>query len=142
VTKLNVYLNFAGNTEEAFTFYKSIFGGDFSSLIRFKDMPMEGVAIPPQDQSKLMHISLPIGEHDVLMASDSLASMGQHLNQGNNVYLSVHPDSKAEADRIFTALAAGGVIEMPIADQPWGDYWGSLKDRYGVLWMVDYDPRG
>lgn len=138
MTRLNVYLNFAGNTEEALTFYRGILGGDFSSLMRYGDMPMEGVAIAQQDLSKIMHVALPVGEHDVLMASDALESMGQHLNQGNNVYLFVQPDSKAEADRIFTALAAGGVVEMPIADQPWGDYWGSLQDKFGVLWMVNY----
>jgi PhnB protein len=85
-----------------------------------------------------MHIGLPVGKGDVLMASDSLESLGQKLVQGNNVYISVHPDGKEEADRIFKALAAGGAIEMPIADQPWGDYYGSLKDKFGILWMVNY----
>jgi len=87
----------------------------------------------------MMHIGLPIDD-DMLMASDTLESLGQKLNQGNNVYLSVHPDTKEEADCIFTALSAGGTIEMPIADQPWGDYYGSFKDGFGVLWMVDYTP--
>ena len=85
-----------------------------------------------------MHIALPIGKDDILMASDALESMGQRLTQGNNVYLSVHPETKEEADRIFGALSAGGTIEMAIADQPWGDYYGSLKDKFGVLWMVNY----
>jgi len=138
--KVNMYLNFAGNAEEAFTFYRSVFGGDFASVVRFKDMPMPGVEIPKEDENKIMHIGLPIGKQDVLMASDTLESLGQKLNQGNNVYLSVHPDTKEEADRVFTALSAGGVIEMPIANQPWGDYWGSFKDKFGVLWMVDYAP--
>ncbi len=138
MTKLNPYLNFAGNTEEAFGFYKSVFGGDFTSIVRFKDMPMEGAKIPKADESKVMHIALPIGRDDVLMASDTLESLGQTLTQGNNVYISVHPETKEEADRIFKALSAGGTIEMPIANQPWGDYWGSLKDKFGVLWMVNY----
>jgi PhnB protein len=138
MTKLNTYLNFAGNTEEAFKFYKSVFGGEFSSVVRFKDMPMEGVKIPKADESKIMHIALPVGKDDVLMASDSLESFGQKLTQGNNVYISAHPETKKEADRIFKALSAGGAIEMPIADQPWGDYYGSLKDKFGVMWMVNY----
>ena len=140
MTKLNCYLNFAGNAAEAFDFYKSVFGGEFSSVVRFKDMPMEGVSIPPEDGDKMMHISLPIGDGDVLMASDTLESLGQQLVQGNNVYVSVHPDSRAEADRIFNALAAGADVEMPIADQVWGDYFGSLKDKFGVLWMVNHSP--
>lgn len=99
---------------------------------------MEGVPIPKEDENKIMHIGLPIGEDNVLMATDSLESMGQKLVQGNNVYISVHPESKEEADRIFNGLSAGGAIEMPIADQPWGDYWGSFQDRFGVQWMVNY----
>jgi len=134
--KLETYLNFNGNTEEAFEFYKSVFGGEFSSLIRFKDMPMDGVSIPEADAGKIMHISLPIGEN-TLMASDSLESLGMKLNQGNNVYVFIAPDSKEEADRIFAALSAGGVIEMAMADQPWGDYFGSLRDKFGVMWMIN-----
>ena len=138
MAKLNIYLNFAGNAEEAFNFYKSVFGGEFSAIVRFKDMPMPGVGIPKKDEDKVMHIGLPIGKEDVLMASDTLESLGQKLVQGNNVYISAHPESKDEAERIFRALSAGGTIEMPIADQPWGDYYGSLKDKFGVLWMVNY----
>lgn len=138
--KINTYLNFAGNAEEAFNFYRSIFGGEFTSLVRFKDFPMPGVTIPPEAGNNIMHISLRVGEHDTLMASDSLESLGQHLNQGNNVYVSVHPDSKEEADRIFSGLSAGGTAEMPIANQPWGDYYGSFRDKFGVMWMIDYAP--
>ncbi len=135
--KLNIYLNFAGNSEEAFNFYKSVFGGEFSNVIRFKDMPMEGVIIPEADENKVMHIGLPVGDCS-LMASDILESLGQKLVVGNNVYISVHPDTKEEADRIFNALSKGGKIEMPIANQVWGDYYGSLKDKFGVQWMVNY----
>lgn len=137
MTKINIYLDFAGNAEEAFNFYKSIFGGEFSSIVRFKDMPVEGVNIPKEDEDKIMHISLPIG-NDVLMATDAPESMGFKVNFGNNAYISVHPDSKEEADRIFKSLSAGGTIEMSIADQPWGDYFGSFKDKFGVQWMVNY----
>jgi|SRR3989344_3782972 len=140
MAKLNTYLNFAGNTEEAFNFYKSVFGGEFTSVVRFKDMPMEGMNIPKEDENKIMHIGLTIGKDAVLMATDTLESLGQKLVQGNNFYISVHPDSKAEADRIFTALSTGGTVEMPIASQPWGDYYGSFKDKFGVQWMVNYSP--
>jgi PhnB protein len=140
LTKVNVYLNFPGNTEEAFDFYKSVFGGGLTQIVRFKDMPMEGVSIPKADEDKVMHVGLPIGNDSLLMASDTLESLGQKHVKGNNVYVSVHPDSKAEADRIFNALSAGGAIEMPIADQPWGDYYGAFEDKYGVHWMVNYHP--
>jgi PhnB protein len=138
MAKLNPYLNFAGNTEEAFNFYKSVFGGEFTTIVRFKDMPMEGVSIPKEDEDKIMHIGLPIGDDNVLMASDILESFGQKLAPGNNVYISIHPESKDEADRIFNALSEGGTIEMPIADQQWGDYFGCFKDKFGVQWMVNF----
>lgn len=138
MTRLYPYLNFAGNAEEAFTFYRSVFGGQFSRLVRFKDLPMEGVSIPPEDEDKIMHIALPVGQDDLLMASDTLKSLGQELVQGNNAYISVFPPTRHEADRIFQALADGGRIEMPIADQVWGDYFGSLQDKFGVLWMVNH----
>jgi len=138
MTVVNVYLNFAGNTEEAFNFYKSVFGGELTQVVRFKDMPMEGVTIPKEEENKIMHVGLPIGRDQVLMATDTLESMGQKLVKGNNVYISVHPESKEGADRIFKGLSAGGEVEMPMADQIWGDYYGSLKDKFGVQWMVNY----
>jgi PhnB protein len=137
VIKLNTYLNFAGRTEEAFNFYKSVFGGNFSSLVRFKEMPMPGFTLPKKDEDKLMHVALPVG-HDVLMASDMLDSVGHKFVPGNNVYISIQTDSQAEADRIFTGLSAGGAVEMPMADQTWGDYYGSFTDKFGVQWMVMY----
>jgi PhnB protein len=137
MTKLNIYLNFAGQAEEALGFYRSVFGGDFSSLIRFKDMPMPGADLPKEAEDKMMHIALPVG-NDILMASDALESMGQKLVPGNNAYISVHLDSKAEASRVFQALSAGGAVDMAIADQPWGDYWGSFTDKFGIQWMVSY----
>jgi PhnB protein len=138
MTKLNIYLNFAGNTEEAFNFYKSVFGGEFISVVRYKNMPMTGVNIPKKDENKLLHIALPVGKNDILMASDTLESIGQKLIPGNNVYISLQPESKEEADRLFNALSAGGVVRMPMADQIWGDYYGSFKDKFGVYWMVNY----
>jgi len=138
MTKINTYLNFAGNAEEAFSFYKSVFGGEFASVVRYRDMPMEGVEIPKADEGKLMHIGLPIGKNFILQASDALESLGQKLMQGNNVIISLQAESKQEADTLFTGLSAGGMIEMPMADQVWGDYYGSFTDKFGVHWMVDY----
>ena len=97
MAKINTYLNFAGNAKEAFDFYRIVFGGEFKSVVHFKDMKMPGVSIPKADQNKMMHISLPIGKDDLLMASDTLSSLGQKLVQGNNVYISVHPEKKEEA---------------------------------------------
>ncbi|MBN2351366.1 MAG: VOC family protein [Spirochaetales bacterium] len=138
MTKVNTYLNFAGNTEEAFVFYKSVFRTEFESVVRFKDMPMEGVTIPKEDENKIMHIRLPIADGVSLMGSDSLESLGQKIVVGNNVYVSLHPDSREEADRIFRNLSEGGAVEMAIADQPWGEYWGSFRDKFGIQWMVSY----
>ena len=137
--KMNVYLNFAGNAREAFEFYKSIFGGDFSSAVTFGDMPMEGVTIPEADSGKMMHIALPLGD-GVLMASDTLESLGQQTVQGNSAYVSLHPESREEADRIFEGLSQGADVEMPMGDQVWGDYFGSLRDKFGIGWMVNYSP--
>ena len=137
MAKLNIYLNFAGNAEEAFNFYKSVFGGEFSAVIRFKDMPMEGQKLSKEDENKIMHIGLPVGQ-DMLMATDALESMGFKVVQGNNSYIMIQVDTKQEADRIFNALSAGGKVEMAMADQPWGDYYGSFWDKFGIGWMVDY----
>ena len=140
MTRLQSYLNFAGNAKEAFDLYRSVFGGELSSVVRFKDLPLEGVTISEEDGDKIMHIALPIGEDSVLMASDTLESFGRPFVQGNNVYVSVHPATREEADRIFEALSEGAEIEMPIDDQRWGDYFGSLEDRFGVHWMVNHSP--
>jgi PhnB protein len=100
-------------------------------VVRFKDFPMEGVTVPKKDEDKIMHIGLPIREDGILMASETLESLGKELVQGNNIYVSVHPTSREEADRIFNALSEGGDIEMPIADQAWGDYYGSSRTSSG-----------
>lgn len=139
MSKINTYLNFQGNTEEAFNFYKSVFGGEFTSVVRFKDMPMEGFTIPDTDADKIMHIGLPVGKDHILMATDALESLGQKITQGNNLYISIHPETKEEANRIFNQLSAGGKVEMPMADQVWGDYFGSFADKYGIQWMINYN---
>ena len=139
MTAMNPYLNFAGNTEEAFNFYKSIFGGEFSALMRFRDMPgCDGpdAQIKEADLDKIMHVSLPIGNGNMLMATDSLESMGQKLTQGNNYYIALSPKTREEADRLFNGLSEGGRVEMPMADAFWGDYFGCFADKFGVQWMI------
>jgi PhnB protein len=136
---INPYLNFNGNTEEAFNFYKSVFGGEFAMLMRFKDTSEAG-KIPPKAADKIMHIALPIGKGNVLMATDALESLGQKLTVGNNFSISVSVESKEEADGIYNKLSAGGKIEMPIGDVFWGAYFGMFADKFGIHWMVSYDP--
>jgi len=136
---INPYLNFNGNTEEAFNFYKSVFGGEFAMVMRFKDEPNAGkAAIEEETKNKIMHIALPIGKGNLLMATDALESMGQKLHIGNNFYISISAESKEEADKLFKGLSEGGKIEMPMADQFWGDYFGALVDKSGVRCMVCY----
>lgn len=136
--KLNPYLNFAGNTEEAFQFYKSVFGGEFLGVVRFKDMPIPRAPVNKADENKIMHIALPVGGQ-VLMASDVCGPWADKFVVGTNTYITIHPESKEEADRVFKALSAGGKVEMPMGDQPWGAYYGSFKDRFGIQWMINYE---
>lgn len=134
---LNPYLNFDGKTEEAFNFYKSVFGGEFEVLQRIKEMP-GGDQYPANEQNRVMHVSLPIGKSGTLMGSDTLPSMGHTLNQGNNVHLAISPDSEQEAKRLFDGLSAGGKVVMPLEKTFWGALFGMFSDKYGVLWMVNY----
>ena len=135
---INPYLNFAGNTEEAFNFYKKVFGGDFlGGVFRFKDTP-EAEKMSDADKDKIMHIALKMGESNMIMATDVLESMGFKLTFGNNFYISIDAESKDEADKIFKGLSEGAKIEMKMADQFWGAYFGSLKDKFGVNWMISF----
>lgn len=140
---INPYLNFNGNTLEAFNFYKSIFGGEFAAVMRLRDMPdfegCDGVTIAEHELDKIMHIALPIGNGSILMATDGLESMGQNLIPGNNFSISISTGSREEADKFFGGLAEGGKTEMPMADAFWGDYFGMLEDKFGVQWMVSYN---
>lgn len=136
---INPYLNFPGNTEEAFNFYKSVFGGEFPMLMRFGDVPPSGPPMPDKFKDKIMHIALPIGKGNVLMGTDAIEEMGHKVTSGTNFHISVTPDSKEEADRIFNALSAGGKITMPIKDEFWGEYFGMFNDKFGIQWMVNYD---
>jgi PhnB protein len=134
---LNPYLNFKGNTEEAFNFYRSVFGGDFSSVVRFKDTP-ESSRVPEKEKNMLMHIALPIGKGNMLMATDALESMGHNVTLGDNMSLSLHTESKEEADRLFNGLSQGGKVEVPLSKMFWGDYFGMFKDKFGVQWMISF----
>ena len=136
--KINPYLNFEGNTEEAFKFYQSVFGGEFTTLQRFKDTP-HGDNMSPEEKEMIMHVALPLSNESTLMGTDTLKSMGQQLIVGNNFSLTVSPDTKEEADRIFNALAAGGNITMPLEKAFWGAYFGMLTDKFGIQWMVNYE---
>lgn len=136
--KLNPYLNFEGTTEEAFNFYKSIFGGEFVALQRFSNVPgMDKLSA--EDGKKLMHVSLMIGDN-TLMGTDTLTAMGHTVTMGTNVSLSLHPESKEEADRLFAGLQEGGSVELPMEDASWGDYFGMVKDKFGIKWMINYTP--
>jgi PhnB protein len=136
---INPYLNFNGNTEEAFTFYKSIFGGEFSNLSRFKDMPNSGQS--ESEGNKILHVSLPIGKDSMLMGSDRNSPMGP-AKVGDNIHISLSPDSEEEAHRLFNALAEGGKVAMPITKTFWNASFGMLTDKFGIQWMVNYEhPR-
>ncbi len=136
---VNPYLNFPGTTEDAFNFYKSVFGGEFLTVQRFKDTPEAG-KLSAEEGEKLMHIALPIGPNNVLMATDALESMGQKVTPGNSMHLTLGTSTKEEADKLFSGLSAGGNVTMPMMDMFWGAYFGMFTDKYGVQWMISYDP--
>lgn len=138
---INPYIHFNGNAEEAFTFYKSIFGGEFRMIARFKDFPNPGHPIPEKEANKVMHIALPIGKNSILMGSDVPEMLGRVNENENRSKISISAESKEEADKLYNGLSAGGNIEMPIGDSPWGSYFGMFRDKYGIEWMVDYSPR-
>jgi PhnB protein len=140
MAQISPYLNFQGNCELAFNFYKSIFGGEFSYVGRFKDIPpSEGMPVDPGMSEKIMHISLPISSETILLGSDTGGEWAADYKEGNNIQLSVNAESEAEADRIFNGLAAGGRVNMPLAKTFWGAYFGMLTDQFGINWMVNYD---
>ncbi len=139
--KVNSYLIFNGTAEEAFNFYKSVFGGEFSSVQRYKDM--NGAPwmdkITAEEKEKIIHMSLPMNKGDVLMGSDSIKTLNPDETKGNNYYVCLEPDSKGEADTLFNKLSAGGKVTMPIGDAPWNAYFGMFTDKYGAIWMISYD---
>ncbi len=140
MARTSTYLNFARSTEEAFTFYKSVFGTEFvNGITRHSDVPVPEGQPGPSDEDKhlVINVQLPILGGHLLMGTDAPESMGFHLSQGNNVYICLEPDTRLEADTLFAALSAGGIVQIPLQEMFWGDYFGSLVDRFGVQWMIN-----
>jgi len=140
MTTVNIYLTFNGNCEEAFNFYKSVFGGEFPYVGRFKDMPPQEGAnqMPAEYGEKIMHMSLPISAETMLMGSDTGGEWAASYNPGNNYTISINTDSKEETDRLFNGLSAGGQVTMPLQETFWGDYFGMWTDKFGINWMISF----
>lgn len=136
----NPWINFNGNAEEAFTFYKSVFGGEFGKIVRFKDLASDEFPIPEGEENKLMYISLPIGQNNMLIGNDVPAVLGKVNERENRSKISVSADSKEEAERLFTSLSEGGEVEGPMGDGPWGSYAGMFRDKYGIEWIIEFYP--
>ncbi|WP_288880215.1 VOC family protein [Pedobacter panaciterrae] len=137
---INPCINFNGNAEEAFTFYKSVFGGEFAKIIRFKDLASAEFSIAEHEANKIMHIALPIGKKNVLIANDVPEFMGQVNENENRSKIVVSAESREEADQIFSGLSVGGEVEGPMGDSPWNTYAGMFRDKYGIEWIVEFDP--
>lgn len=136
---INPWINFNGNAEEAFSFYKSVFGGEFSKIVRFKDLASDEFPIADDDADKIMQIALPIGKNNILVANDVPGFLGRVSENENRSKILVSAESREEADKIFNGLSAGGDIEGPIGDTPWGTYAGMFRDKYGIEWIVEFD---
>ena len=137
---INPHINFNGNAEEAFNFYKSVFGGELAKIMRLKDIASPEFPVAENDANLIMHIALPIGKN-ILMANDVPVSMGPVNENENRSKISISAESREEADKLFSGLSAGGNIEEPIGDSPWGSYFGMFRDKFGIEWMVDFDPK-
>lgn len=133
---MNTYLNFPGNTEEVFMFYRSVFGGEFHTVQRFKDTPQANIS--GEDGEKIVHISLPVGEGNLLMGTDVLGPIGDKINPGNNFYIFLEAETQEEATKLFNGLSAGGEIITPLADTFWGACYGAFRDKFNIKWMVNY----
>jgi len=139
MASIHPHVNFNGNAEEAFNFYRSVFGGTFTRIVRFKDLPGAGFSNDHKEAEKIMHIALPIGSSS-LMGNDVPEIMGRTNEQENRSKIVISAESKSEADRLFNGLSAGGQVEMPMADSPWNSYFGMFRDKYGIEWMIDFAP--
>lgn len=133
---LNPYINFNGNAEEAFNFYKSVFGGEFETIVRFKDLANDELTVPDNEADKIMRITLPIGS-STLIANDVPEALGRVDENENRSKIAVFTDSREEADKIFAGLTEGGTVEMPMDESPWGTYFGMFRDKYGIEWTVE-----
>lgn len=137
---INPHINFNGNAEEAFNFYRSVFGGEFAKVVRFKDISGPEFPIETKDENKIMRIALPIG-NNLLIANDVPEFLGKVNENENRSKISVSAESKEEADKLYNGLSLGGEIEMPITDSPWGSYFGMFRDKYGIEWIVEFEPK-
>ncbi|CAN5228543.1 VOC family protein [soil metagenome] len=135
---INTWINFNGNAEEAFTFYKSVFGGEFAKVVRFKDIESDKMPVAEKEENKIMHIALPIGNSTMLIANDVPEVMGRVNEHENRSKILVSTESKEEADRLFNGLSAGGEVEGSIGDSPWGSYAGMFRDKYGIEWIIEF----
>jgi PhnB protein len=134
------WINFNGNAEEAFTFYKSVFGGEFAKVVRFKDIASDEFPVAEKEENKIMHIALPIGKTTMLIANDVPEVMGRVNEHENRSKILVSTESKEEADRLFYGISAGGEVEGSIGDSPWGSYGGMFRDKYGIEWIIEFSP--
>ncbi len=134
---INTWINFNGNAEQAFTFYKSVFGGEFAKIVRFKDIATEEFPVAEPEADKIMYIALPIGSNTMLIANDVPEVLGQVNERENRSKILVQTDSKSEADKLFSGLSAGGEVEGPMGDSPWGSYAGMFRDQCGIEWIIE-----
>ncbi|CAN5841166.1 VOC family protein [soil metagenome] len=141
MAQINPHINFNGNAEEAFTFYRSVFGGEFANIIRFKDLASPEFPVAEKEENKIMHIALPIGIGSMLMANDVPEILGKTNENENRSKIVITAESKEEADKLFNGLSVGGQIEGPIGDSPWGSYFGCFRDKYGIEWIVDFTQK-
>ena len=140
MAQINPHINFNGNAEEAFNFYKSVFGGEFAKIIRFKDIASSEFPVAENEANKIMHIALSIGKN-FLMANDVPESMGRTNENENRSKIFIIAESREEADKLFNGLSAGGAVEAPMGEIPWGSYFAMFRDKFGIEWMVDFDPK-
>jgi PhnB protein len=140
MTNINTWINFNGNTEEAFNFYKSVFGGEFTKMIRFKDLASAQYSPPEKEANKIMYIALPVGKNALLIANDVPEIMGRVNEKENRSKILVITESKEEADRVFSGLSVGGEVEGAMGDSPWGSYAGMFRDKYGIEWIIEFSP--
>lgn len=138
---INPYIHFNGNAEDAFNFYQSVFGGEFDRVVRFKDLSIPEHPVAEKDAEKIMHISLPIGKENALMGSDVPEGMGEVNEHENRSKICISADSREEADKLFHGLSSGGNVSMPLAESPWGAYFGMFTDKYGIEWMIDFSEK-
>ena len=140
MTTINPWINFNGNAEEAFVFYKSVFGGEFAKVVRVKDIASAEIPVPEKEENKIMHIALSIGTGTMLIANDVPEILGRVNERENRSKILVRAESKEEADRLFSGLSAGGEVEGPMGDGPWGSYFGMFRDKYGIEWIIEFSP--